>query len=114
MPPGSPAKPEARARASLAAPLLAALLGFLAGDALRPAPRQTTARLAVAAIDVYRASVSPVLGRSGVVKCPFEPTCSTYGREAILRYGSLRGVAMAAGRVFRCHPWAKGGPDPVP
>jgi putative membrane protein insertion efficiency factor len=116
MPPGSPAKPEATApaRASLAAPVFAALLGFLAGDALRPVPNQLTVRLAVGAIDAYRGSVSPVLEKSGLVKCRFEPTCSEYGREAILRYGSPRGIALAAGRVLRCHPWAKSGSDPVP
>ena len=116
MPPGSPASPEAAApaRGSLAAPVLAALLGFLAGDALRPAPRQMTARLAVAAIDAYRGSVSPALEKSGLVKCRFEPTCSSYGREAILRYGSPRGIALASGRVLRCHPWSRGGSDPVP
>lgn len=116
MPTGSPAHPEAGApaRASLAAPCLAAVLGFLAGDALRPTPRQVTARLAVAAIDAYRGSVSPALAKSGLASCRFEPTCSEYGREAISRYGSPRGLALAAGRVLRCHPWARGGSDPVP
>ena len=116
MPTGSPAKPEAAApaRASLAAPAFAALLGFLAGDALRPVPRQLTARVAVRAIDAYRASVSPALEKTGLVKCRFDPTCSTYGREAIFRYGSPHGIALAAGRVLRCHPWAKGGSDSVP
>jgi putative membrane protein insertion efficiency factor len=66
------------------------------------------------AIDGYRATVSPFLARTGVVRCRFEPTCSAYGREAIARYGSPKGVAMAAGRVLRCHPWTKGGFDPVP
>ncbi len=112
----SPALPEAGApaRASLAAPVLAAVLGFLAGDALRPIPRQVTARLVVSAIDAYRGSLSPALGKSGLVSCRFEPTCSEYGRESITRYGSPRGLALAAGRVLRCHPWARGGSDPVP
>lgn len=116
MPHASPAKLEATApaRASLAAPAFAALLGFLAGDALRPVPRQLTARVAVRAIDAYRGSVSPALEKSGVITCLFDPTCSAYGREAILRYGSPHGIALAGGRVLRCHPWSKGGPDPVP
>lgn len=116
MPPGSPARPEAPApgRASLVAPVLAALLGFLAGDALRPVPRQMTARAAVRVIDAYRGSISPALEKSGLVKCRFDPSCSAYGREAILRYGSPHGFALAAGRVLRCHPWATGGNDPVP
>ena len=102
------------ARASLAAPVCAALLGLMAGDALRPVTDQFSARTAVAAIDVYRATVSPVLGGSGIVRCRFQPSCSAYGREAIARYGFPRGFALAAGRILRCHPWAKGGLDPVP
>ncbi|HYX20064.1 MAG TPA: membrane protein insertion efficiency factor YidD [Thermoanaerobaculia bacterium] len=70
--------------------------------------------MALAAIDAYRATVSPFLARTGVVKCRFEPTCSAYGREAIAKYGEPRGFTLAAERVLRCHPWAKGGVDPVP
>ena len=86
----------------------------MVGDAMRPASNQFSARAAVTAIDVYRATLSPVLGGSGIVRCRFEPTCSAFGREAITRYGFPRGFAMAAGRILRCHPWAKGGVDPVP
>ena len=107
--PGPVARP-----ASLLAPILAALIGFCVGDALRPVQYQFGARAAVAAIDLYRATVSPALGRTGIVHCRFEPTCSAYGREAIARYGSPRGFALAAGRILRCHPWAKGGRDLVP
>lgn len=116
MPAGSPpaTEPAPARRQSLAAPVLAALLGLAAGDALRPPSEQASARLAVGAIDVYRATISPRLAESGLVHCRFEPTCSAYGREAIARYGSPRGFALAAGRVLRCHPWAKGGADPVP
>ena len=94
------------------APVLAALIGFLAGDALRPPDEQLTARAALVAIDAYRAGLSPAVGK--VVRCRFQPTCSAYGREAIARYGSPKGFALAAGRILRCHPWAKGGNDPVP
>jgi uncharacterized protein len=110
MPPGSPARAERRA--SRLAPVLAALIGFLVGDAFRPPDAQLSARAAVAAIDAYRAAVSPSVGR--VVRCRFHPTCSAYGREAIARYGSPKGFVLTAGRILRCHPWAKGGSDPVP
>jgi putative membrane protein insertion efficiency factor len=109
-----PAEGVAGRRASLAAPLLAAAMGLVAGDALRPPPDQASARLAVGVIDVYRATISPALASTGIVHCRFQPTCSAYGREAISRYGAPRGFALAAGRVLRCHPWAKGGADPVP
>ena len=94
--------------------LAAALLGLFVGDAFRPVPEQRAANLALRAIDAYRRTISPALDRSGLVRCRFEPTCSAYGREAIARYGSPRGFALAAGRILRCHPWAKGGKDPVP
>jgi putative membrane protein insertion efficiency factor len=58
--------------------------------------------------------ISLALAKSGLVRCRFEPTCSAYGREAISRYGSPRGFAMAAGRILRCNPWTPGGRDPVP
>jgi uncharacterized protein len=115
MPAAPAAEPRGRGpRSSLAAPIFAACLGFAVGDALRPPPQQWSVRAAVAAIDAYRAAVSPALSSSGLARCLFTPTCSAYGREAILRYGSPRGFLMTAGRILRCHPWAKGGADPVP
>lgn len=97
-----------------AAIVLAALAGFAAGDSLRPPPNQVSARAGVAAIDAYRATVGSLLDRTGIVQCRYEPTCSAYGREAIGRHGSARGFVLTARRILRCHPFAKGGRDPVP
>ena len=118
MPADSRTDPEARvaapSRPRLAAPLFAAVLGLAVGDALRPPADQLSAKAAIASIDVYRATLSPVLAKSGLAKCKYEPTCSLYAREAIQRYGSPRGFALTAGRLLRCNPWARGGLDPVP
>lgn len=46
--------------------------------------------------------------------CRFHPTCSEYTRQAIVKYGLLKGSAMGAWRICRCNPWSKGGYDPVP
>ena len=48
------------------------------------------------------------------VRCPYIPTCSQYGLEAIQKYGALKGSLLAAWRILRCNPFSKGGYDPVP
>jgi hypothetical protein len=103
--------PDRSFRAAIA---LAAVLGFAAGDSLRPAAEQNSAKAGIAVIDVYRATLGFALGKTGLVRCRFEPSCSAYGREAIQRYGSPHGFVLTAERILRCHPFAKGGWDPVP
>ncbi|MFA5503910.1 MAG: membrane protein insertion efficiency factor YidD [Vulcanimicrobiota bacterium] len=46
--------------------------------------------------------------------CRFRPTCSEYTRQAIVKYGFLKGTAMGAWRICRCNPFSEGGEDPVP
>jgi putative membrane protein insertion efficiency factor len=101
-------------RGGLAPILLAALAGLAIGDCLKPPPEQFGARLAIGGIDAYRATLSRALERSGLIHCRFLPTCSAYGREAIRRYGLPKGGFLAASRIVRCNPLAKGGNDPVP
>jgi putative membrane protein insertion efficiency factor len=57
----------------------------------------------------YRVFISPWSGPA----CRFEPTCSQYAIEAIMRYGTLRGLGLAALRLLKCHPFHPGGEDPV-
>jgi putative membrane protein insertion efficiency factor len=106
--------PQPQPGRSLAPLVFAALVGFAAGDALKPPPDQAFARLAIGAIDTYRETLSPAIARTGLARCLFTPTCSAYGREAIRRYGLPRGGWLAVSRIFRCNPWSKGGVDPVP
>ena len=61
-------------------------------------------------IRAYQLLVSPFLPRS----CRFFPSCSDYAREAVVRYGSLKGGWMALRRLLRCHPFHAGGFDPIP
>lgn len=68
------------------------------------------AKLVLALIWMYQRSFSFLMGRD----CRFYPTCSHYTAEAVRRFGALRGGALGATRICRCHPWAQGGHDPVP
>lgn len=61
-------------------------------------------------IRFYRRYVSPLTPPS----CRFHPTCSAYGEEAVRRYGAARGGWLTLRRLLRCHPFCKGGYDPVP
>jgi len=67
-------------------------------------------RILAGIIAVYQATLSPLLGP----RCRYYPSCSQYAKEAVLKYGALRGSWLAAGRLARCHPWHPGGVDLVP
>jgi putative membrane protein insertion efficiency factor len=61
-------------------------------------------------LSAYRRWVSPLLAP----RCRYLPTCSAYAAEAIERHGPLAGLALALARLARCHPFHRGGYDPVP
>lgn len=68
------------------------------------------ARALLGGIRFYQRWISPARPPS----CRFFPTCSQYGAEAIGRYGAARGSWLLARRLVRCHPFCRGGWDPVP
>lgn len=61
-------------------------------------------------IRAYQSLISPLLPPS----CRFTPSCSHYGIEALQKHGLIRGSYLTINRILRCHPWSKGGHDPVP
>ena len=61
--------------------------------------------------NLYRKYLSPLKRRP---TCIYTPTCSQYALEALEKYGFLKGSFLAVRRILRCHPFAKGGYDPVP
>ena len=67
------------------------------------------ARAVAAGVRLYQAARA---GRSS--PCRFTPSCSEYALEALEAHGALRGTALAARRLARCHPWGGRGFDPVP
>jgi len=67
-------------------------------------------RAVAGVLTAYKRFVSPLLPPA----CRFTPTCSVYAGQAVMRHGVRRGLALAARRLARCHPFHSGGPDPVP
>ncbi|MDR2900807.1 MAG: membrane protein insertion efficiency factor YidD [Treponema sp.] len=61
-------------------------------------------------IRFYQQAVSPHFPPS----CKYVPTCSAYAYEALQKHGFLKGTYLAIKRILRCHPFRKGGYDPVP
>lgn len=63
----------------------------------------------VSGIVFYQKAISPYLPHT----CRYYPTCSEYTKEAILKYGPLKGGLKSIWRIIRCNPFSKGGYDPV-
>lgn len=61
-------------------------------------------------IRFYQTILSPLKMPS----CRYYPTCSTFAYEAVTKYGPYKGFYLAIKRILRCHPFHKGGYDPVP
>jgi len=75
-----------------------------------PSTKQKARSLALSLLRGYKRFLSPLLPPA----CRYVPTCSEYAMEAVDRYGVVRGGWMAMCRILRCHPFARGGFDPVP
>jgi putative membrane protein insertion efficiency factor len=68
------------------------------------------ARALLLLIEVYRVTLAPLIGGF----CRYLPRCSGDAEEAIRRHGARAGTGLAVRRVLRCHPFHRGGFDPVP
>lgn len=71
--------------------------------------RNTAQLVVLQLLRAYKWAISPMFPPA----CRYVPTCSEYAMEAVERYGALRGGWMALTRLLRCHPFVKGGYDPV-
>lgn len=66
-------------------------------------------RIAIFLIELYQKKISKYTKRN----CRFYPTCSEYSKQAILKYGFLKGSFLSIKRIFKCHPFNPGGYDPL-
>ena len=60
-------------------------------------------------IEKYQKYISPTLGNN----CKYYPSCSEYTKQAIEKYGALKGSFLGIWRILRCNPFSKGGYDPL-
>jgi len=75
----------------------------------RSLPEDALVAAAILCIDVYKAVLSPFFRGA----CRFEPTCSQFAREAMIKHGACGGY-LAVRRILRCQPFGGSGFDPVP
>src|ERR1035437_7763967 len=48
---------------------------------------------------VYQKFLSPQISTN----CPYNPSCSSFSKNSILRYGFIKGIALSADRLTRCN-----------
>ena len=65
-------------------------------------------------IVLFLISIYQTISRHTPPVCRFYPTCSEYTKQAIIKYGVLKGSWLGFKRILRCHPKNEGGYDPVP
>ncbi|MEX0799127.1 MAG: membrane protein insertion efficiency factor YidD [Bacteriovoracaceae bacterium] len=66
-------------------------------------------KLVLAPIKFYQYAISPLLGSH----CRFYPSCSQYAVEAVEKLPFYKAAPKIIWRILRCHPWSRGGHDPV-
>lgn len=69
-------------------------------------------KLFILLIKFYQKWISPVFQSIGI-NCKYYPTCSEYMKQAIEKYGCVKGIFLGIKRLLRCNPFSKGGYDPL-
>ncbi len=69
-------------------------------------------KIFISLIEFYQKHISSWLDSKNI-KCKYYPTCSEYTKQAIQKYGVLKGGAKGIWRILRCNPFSKGGYDPL-
>lgn len=63
-------------------------------------------------IKIYQKYISPI-NKQHNIRCKYFPTCSEYTKQAIEKYGALKGSFLGIKRIIKCNPFSKGGYDPL-
>ena len=84
---------------------------FSMPEYLLKAPR----RIAIGCLRFYQTAIRPI---QNAMFCPggccrFFPSCSDYALESIRLHGLLKGGFHSLVRLCKCHPFNRGGFDPV-
>ena len=66
-------------------------------------------KILIKLIEFYQKAISPWFGP----RCKFYPSCSEYTKQAIEKYGAIKGTIKGIKRILRCNPFSKGGYDPL-
>ena len=69
-------------------------------------------KICIFLIEFYQKNISTFLENRNI-KCKYYPTCSEYTKQAIKKYGVLKGVLLGTIRILKCNPFSKGGYDPL-
>ena len=69
-------------------------------------------KLLIKLIEWYQKNIS-IWFKSKNINCKFYPTCSEYTKQAIEKYGAVKGLLLGIARILRCNPFSKGGYDPL-
>ena len=68
-------------------------------------------KICIYLIELYQKYISKLKNKN--IKCKFYPTCSEYTKQAIEKYGVLKGILLGTIRILKCNPFSKGGYDPL-
>ena len=69
-------------------------------------------KLIISLINLYQKGISPMISSKNI-HCKFYPTCCEYTKQAVEKYGVIKGGAKGIIRILKCNPFSKGGYDPL-